>query len=115
MIKNAFSVLGAYKPEHLIYDSNCAAKQKAMANDDAFFATIGMCVNIWHFLNKHKISHSFCQQHCNSAMYPKLMDKHGKWFFNTSVAEQTNTWLRGYHSICHKMLLAKFDFFFLMK
>jgi len=38
------------------------------------------------------------------------MDGSG-WFFNTSVAEQTNAWLGGYHSMCREMLPAKFDFF----
>lgn len=39
------------------------------------------------------------------------MDDNGGWFFNTSVAEQTNAWLGGYLSICREMLPAKFDFF----
>lgn len=39
------------------------------------------------------------------------MDAFGKWFFNTSIAEQTNAWLGGYHSMCREMLPAKFDFF----
>ena len=112
MVKNAFSVPGAQKPEHVvIYDSNCAAKQQVMASKDPFFETVGMCVDVWHFLNKHKVSHIFCQQHCNPAMYPELMNEQGGWFFNTLVAEQTNVWLGGYHSICCEMLPMKFDFF----
>ena len=39
------------------------------------------------------------------------MDEFLAWFFNTSVAEQTNAWLGGYHSLCREMLPAKFDFF----
>jgi len=39
------------------------------------------------------------------------MDALSSWFFNTSVAEQTNAWLGGYHSMCCEMLPAKFDFF----
>ena len=39
------------------------------------------------------------------------MDSFSGWFFNTSVAEQTNAWLGGYHSMCQEMLPAKFDFF----
>jgi len=35
----------------------------------------------------------------------------GKWFFNTSIAEQINVWLGGYHSICREMLPVKYDFF----
>ena len=112
MVKNAFSVPGVQKPEHLIYDSNCDAKQQAMASKDLYFKKMGMCVDVWHFLNKHKVMHTFCQENCNLAMYLELQDDEGKgWFFNTSVAEQTNAWLGGYHSICREMLPAKYNFF----
>jgi hypothetical protein len=72
MVKNAFSVPGAQKPEHLIYDSNCDAKQQVMASQDPYFQDMGMCVDVWHFLNKHKVTHHFCQENCNPAMYPEL-------------------------------------------
>ena len=53
MVKNAFSVPSAQKPEHLVYDSNCDVKQQVMALGDPFFADMGMSVDVWHFLNKH--------------------------------------------------------------
>jgi len=109
MLKNAFSVPGAQKPEHVFYDTNCDARQQA--EKDPWFQDVGMCVDVWHFLNKHKVSHKYCQQHCNPAMYPELMNDDGKWFFNTSVAEQTNAWLGGYSSIVREMLPDKYNFF----
>ena len=109
MVKNAFSVPGAQKPEHIMYDTNCDARQQA--EKDEWFRDIGMCVDAWHFRNKHAITHQYCQLHCNPAKYPELMDDTSSWFFNTSIAEQTNAWLAGYHSICREMLPAKFDFF----
>jgi len=33
------------------------------------------------------------------------------WFFNSSIAEQTNVWLGVYHSICCEMLVDKYNFF----
>jgi hypothetical protein len=99
------------KPKHLIYDSNCDAKQQVMSHGDPYFADMGICVGIWHFLNKHKVTHAFRQKHCNPAMYPELQDKKGDWYFNTLVAKQTNAWLGGYHFMCHKMLPVKFNFF----
>ena len=33
------------------------------------------------------------------------------WWFNTSIAEQVNVWLGGYHSILQEMLPVKYDFF----
>ncbi|KAF8168760.1 hypothetical protein BJ912DRAFT_1025727 [Pholiota molesta] len=109
MIKNAFSVPGARKPEHIFYDTNCDARQQA--ENDPWFADIGMCVDVWHFLNKHKITHEYCQKNCNPYMYKELRDESGQWTFNTSVAEQTNAWLQGFHSMCREMLPARFDFF----
>ena len=44
-------------------------------------------------------------------MFLELLDESGKWFLNTSVTEQINTWLQGYHSMVREMLPDKFDFF----
>lgn len=113
-IQHAFSVPRAHKPEHIVYDSNCLAKQQVLANSDtyAWFKDIGMCVDVWHFLHKHKSTHEFCQLHCNPADYPELMGPDGtSWAFNTSVAEQGNGWINGYTSICWEMQAVKYDFF----
>jgi hypothetical protein len=113
-IQHAFSVPRAHKPEHIVYDSNCLAKQQVLANGDtyAWFKDIGMCVDVWHFLHKHKSTHEFCQLHCNPADYPELMGPDGtSWAFNTSVAEQGNGWINGYTSICREMQAVKYDFF----
>lgn len=41
------------------------------------------------------------------------IDKHGneKWFFNTSIAEQTNAWFGKYHAMCREMGSVFFEFF----
>ncbi|KAF8165809.1 hypothetical protein B0H34DRAFT_649042 [Crassisporium funariophilum] len=114
MTQNAFSVPGVKKPEHIFYDTNCLARQQAEKNNwqnFPWFKGIGMCVDVWHFLNKHQTTHDYCQKNCNPIKFPELVDEFGKWFFNTSVAEQINSWLQGYHSICREMLPDKFDFF----
>ncbi|KAF8200372.1 hypothetical protein BJ912DRAFT_844352 [Pholiota molesta] len=77
MIKNAFSVPGASKPEHIFYDTNCQARKQA--EKDPWFADIGMCVDVWHFLNKHAQSDAYCQEFCSAAGFPELLDKSGKW------------------------------------
>ncbi|KDR69915.1 hypothetical protein GALMADRAFT_76807 [Galerina marginata CBS 339.88] len=109
-IKRAFSVPRAQKPDHIVYDSNCLAKQQVIKNP--WFDGIGMCVEVWHFMHKHQQSDNFCQEHCNPADYPELMDADGKaWAFNTSVAEQSNGWINGYTAICREMSAIKYDFF----
>lgn len=110
MVQNAFSIPGAKKPKHIFYDTNCLACQQA-EKSFPWFKGIGMCVDIWHFLNKHQTMHQYCQENCNLIQFPELLDKFWKWFFNTSIAEQINAWLQGYHSIVCKMLPDKFDFF----
>jgi hypothetical protein len=70
-----------------------------------------MTVDVFHFLHKHDERHEFCQEHCNPVAYPELLAPDSKWFFNTSVAEQTSIWLGGYQSMCREMLPTKFNFF----
>jgi len=109
LIEQAMSVLRAREPEHIIYDSCCVAKQQAASNP--WFDGIGMCVDPWHFTNKHKNTDTYCQINCNAADYPELLTDDGKLYFNTSIAEQINVWLGGYYSICKEMLPVKYDFF----
>ena len=109
-IKQVMSIPGARKPDHIIYDSCCLAKQQAQC--DPWFADIGMCVDPWHLKTKHKKTHEYCRINCNPKDYPELLtDDDGKWFFNTSIAEQLNMWLGGFHSICREMLPVKYKFF----
>ncbi|KAJ7605847.1 hypothetical protein DFH06DRAFT_1348440 [Mycena polygramma] len=113
-VQKAFSIPRAHKPEHFIYDTCCDAKQQVMAHpmEWSWFQDVGMTVDVFHFLNKHDAGHEFCQEHCNPVAYPELMNPDGHtWFFNTSIAEQTNVWLGGYHSICREMLPTKYNFF----
>lgn len=108
--QNAFSVPGARKPTHIFYDSNCLARQQAESNP--WFQDIGMYVDVWHFKNKHKESHEYCQRYCNPVNAPELLDEDGKWYFNSSAAEQHNAWFGRYLPICRDMLPEKYDFFF---
>ncbi|KAJ7348297.1 hypothetical protein DFH08DRAFT_698265 [Mycena albidolilacea] len=113
-VQKTFLVPRAIKPEHFVYDTNCDARQQVLAHPEhwAWFLDVGMSVDVFHFLNKHQITHLFCQEHCNPAKFPELMGPDGKtWFFNTSIAEQTNVWLGGYHSMCREMLPVKYNFF----
>lgn len=66
----------------------------------------------FHFKFKHSETDTFCQEQCNPAAYPELTSEDGKgWYFNSSIAEQTNVWLGSYHSICREMLMDKYIFF----
>ncbi|KIN95876.1 hypothetical protein M404DRAFT_934280 [Pisolithus tinctorius Marx 270] len=111
-VKKAFSVPCAHKPEHFIYDTACDAKWQVEACGDPWWRDVGMCIDVWHLLNKHKTTHDYCQKNCNPADYLELMnDDNTGWWFNTSVAEQVNVWLGSYHAICWEMLPVKYNFF----
>lgn len=43
--------------------------------------------------------------------YPELLDTDGKFYFNSSIAEQTNVWFGSFHNICQEMTPVKYDFF----
>nr|GAT45899.1 predicted protein [Mycena chlorophos] len=108
-----FSVPGAHKPEHFIYDSNCDAKRQVDAHIDGkwvWWKGVKMTVDVFHFLHKHGVDHEYCQKYCNPVQYPELMDGN-KWWFNTSIAEQNNVWLGGYHSMCREMTAVRYNFF----
>jgi hypothetical protein len=108
MIKSTFQ--DDLKPSHIFFDNNCTLVK--MVKDDPFFNNIGLSVNIFHFKSKHSVMDTFCQSHCNPAAFPELEEEQGKaWFFNSSIAEQANVWLDSYHSICHEMLVDKYNFF----
>ncbi|KAF7332740.1 hypothetical protein MKEN_00157500 [Mycena kentingensis (nom. inval.)] len=113
-VQTAFSVPGAFKPEHLVYDTNCDAKQQVNANKEhwSWFSDVGMSVDVFHFLHKHDVGHAFCNEHCNPILFPEMLGDDGRsWYFNTSIAEQTNVWFGGYHSMCREMLPVKYNFF----
>ncbi|KAF8545581.1 hypothetical protein OG21DRAFT_1370836, partial [Imleria badia] len=99
----------ALKPDHIFFDNNCSLAQHIKL--DPYFSNIGLTVDVFHFKSKHKETHTFCQEHCNPAVYPELIGEDGQgWFFNSSVAEQVNVWIGGYHAICREMLVDKYDF-----
>ena len=108
-IKHTFQI-EAIKPDHIFFDNNCFLAQHVKS--DPYFNDISLSVDIFHFKSRHKESHTFCQEICNPAVFPELIcpDSQG-WFFNSSVTEQTNMWIGGYHTICQEMLVGKYDFF----
>jgi hypothetical protein len=92
MIKRTFHE--DIKPDHIFFDNNCTLAK--LVTNDPFFKSIGLTVDVFHFKSKHAISDTFCQQHCNPAAYPELLSEDDKgWYFNSSIAEQTNVWLGG--------------------
>ncbi|KIJ07348.1 hypothetical protein PAXINDRAFT_90571 [Paxillus involutus ATCC 200175] len=109
-IKMVYDNAHAVCPDHIFFDNNCTLAN--MVKNDPFFDNIGLSVDVFHFNCKHSETDTFCQENCNPAAFPELIGDNGKaWRFNSSVAEQTNGWFGGYHSICQEMLVHKYNFF----
>ena len=109
MIKRTYRFKGTM-PDHIFFDNNCQLAK--IVQNDKDFANVGLSVDVFHFKSKHKVTDIFCQTHCNPVAFPELKGEGNKpWYFNSSIAEQTNVWIGGYHSICREMLVDKYNFF----
>lgn len=111
MVNHVYSLPRARKINHLIYDSACTAKKTLKNRDDAaWWSTVALTVDTFHFRTKHKVTDSYCQTNCNPADYPELMDG-DRWYFNSSACEQTNSWFGGYNAIVREMKATKYNYF----
>ncbi|KAF8315244.1 hypothetical protein DL93DRAFT_2148981 [Clavulina sp. PMI_390] len=98
-------------PDVIFYDNNCTFCAHLQKQNDHFFDAAILPVDVFHFECKHKVTDTFCQENCNPARYPALYDESGKWVFNSSAAEQTNSWINGYLPMVRDMLPHKYNFF----
>ena len=109
MIKQTYRLPGTM-PDHIFFDNNCQLAK--IVKDDEAFKNVGLSVDVFHFKCKHSEKDTFCQENCNPVSFPELLGEDDKgWYFNSSIAEQTNVWLGGYHSVCREMLVDKYTFF----
>lgn len=100
-------------PEFGIFDSSCRLLAHITKQQDRWFLENNMrwVVDAFHYRTKHKKTDELCRDHCNPAIHPELKDEKGKWIFNSSVCEQTNVWIRGFHPMCRVMLVDRYNFF----
>ncbi|KAF9041183.1 hypothetical protein BJ165DRAFT_1350265 [Panaeolus papilionaceus] len=110
MIKRTYRIPGT-APDHIFFDNNCGVA-KIVKGCDPFFDNIGLTVDVFHFKLKHSTRDVYCQRFCNPSGYPELLGEGDRgWFFNTSAAEQANTWIGGYQAMCREMSVEKYNFF----
>ncbi|KDQ12188.1 hypothetical protein BOTBODRAFT_89130, partial [Botryobasidium botryosum FD-172 SS1] len=111
MLKVIFPTLES-SPEAAMFDSACKVVAHIIAQGDPWFAEHGTAwvVDVFHF-QKHKESDWRCKEYCDPGKYSELVSADGKWVFNSSVAEQTNSWFEGFHAMCRAMLVDRYNFF----
>jgi hypothetical protein len=98
------------KPDHIFFDNNCTLAKHV--KQDPFFHDVALTVDVFHFTSKHSREDRFCRENCDPSAYPELLGEGNKrWYFNSSIAEQTNSWLGGYHAICREMRMDRYNFF----
>lgn len=98
-------------PRFCFYDNCCGLYMHSQASGETLHLEMGMPVDVFHWKTKHKKSNDACAVHCNPYSYPELIKDDESWFFNLSIAEQTNVWFGGYHAIIREMHAVLFDFF----
>lgn len=96
-------------PEHMFFDNNCHLAKTARR--DHAFDNMGLSVDVFHFNCKHNEKDTYCLENCNPRAFPELIREDGGWYFNSSIAEQTNVWLGGYLAICREMHVDKYNLF----
>ncbi|EDR10781.1 uncharacterized protein LACBIDRAFT_324667 [Laccaria bicolor S238N-H82] len=88
MVKRTYHIPGTM-PDHIFFDNNCQLAK--IVQGDPAFRNVGLSVDVFHFKSKHSITDMFCQMMCNPASFPELKGEGDKlWYFNSSIAEQTN-------------------------
>lgn len=99
------------RPRISLYDNNCRLYIYSAANDETLHEEIGLPVDVFHWKCKHKQSDDACSIHCNPYAFPQIRRDDDTWYFNSSIAEQTNVWMGGYHPVIREMTSLKYDFF----
>lgn len=79
------------------------------AERDTYFSGVAFPVDVFHFKTKHKESDEFCGRECNPARWPQLMNN-GKWVFNSSAAEQVNSWIGGFRSMTRLLRCERYTY-----
>ena len=99
-------------PNFIFFDNACKLRAHMVRNSDNYFTSrSALVVDVFHFKSKHKATDTACQEFCNPAGYPELRNPDNTWVFNSSAAEQANSWFGLFHSIVREMTADKYNFF----
>ncbi|KAI0730482.1 hypothetical protein C8Q76DRAFT_669048 [Earliella scabrosa] len=102
------------QPSFCFFDNNCSLLKHIRASEELrsrAIADIGLPVDVFHAITKHKETDAFCQVHCNPAGFPELYNASNQWVFNSSAAEQTNVWFGQFLAVVREMGEVKYNFF----
>ena len=102
-------------PTYLFFDNNChllAYLNNRPETVKAYFRETGFPVDVFHAVNKHKETDTFCNDNCNPAGFPDLYNEETKkWTFNSSAVEQANVWYGKFLPVVREMTKVHYNFF----
>ncbi|TFK82744.1 hypothetical protein K466DRAFT_499739, partial [Polyporus arcularius HHB13444] len=99
------------QPSFLFFDSACILLKHLLASGETRLDNIGLVVDVFHAINKHKDSDEFCQMNCNPASFPELYNENNEWWYNSSACEQTNVWFGLFLPVVREMGEVNYNFF----
>ncbi|RDX40837.1 hypothetical protein OH76DRAFT_1504468 [Lentinus brumalis] len=118
-VGNALRFILATFPEHLprampsyiFFDNNCLLLKHILASKEHRLDDIGLPVDVFHAIRKHKESDAFCAMNCNPACFTELYSDGLGWLFNSSAAEQGNVWFGKFMAVAREMSEIHYNFF----
>ncbi|KAI0684068.1 hypothetical protein C8T65DRAFT_594255, partial [Cerioporus squamosus] len=99
------------RPSFCFFDNNCILLKHILANKETRLDGMGLPVDVFHAISKHKDTDEFCKMNCNPATFPELYNTLHEWIFNSSAAEQANVWFGQFQSIVREMREENYNFF----
>ncbi len=98
-------------PSYIFFDNNCLLLKHILASKEHRLDDVGLPVDVFHAIRKHKESDAFCAMNCNPACFTELYSDGLGWLFNSSAAEQGNVWFGKFMAVAREMSEIHYNFF----
>lgn len=95
------------EPNIVFFDHACGLRAYILNRDlDNILQRVAFVVDAWHFPT-HSLNDLHCQTFCNPHKFPVLKRVDGSWVFNSSAAEQINSWFGKFQPKVKEMNVTK--------
>lgn len=95
-------------PDFLFFDFACGLRRYVRNREEqSLLSRVAFVVDAFHFSGR-SLDDTDCQTNCNPNSYPVLKRSDGTWLFNTSAAEQVNSWFGRFQNKVKEMNVAKY-------
>lgn len=95
------------EPDILFFDNACSLRATLKSRGlYELLNRVAFVVDAWHFPT-HSVDDQECQTYCNPHKFPVLKKEDGTWLFNSSAAEQVNSWFGKFQPKVKEMNVSK--------